>query len=144
MKNKKRKRRSYTYEEGLTAKRSVKEKLRILNKKLLLLMVGIFVVLTVTYYILIAHCVIWASPVLYTLAAVLFLTFYFVNRGFTREVIPREALPEDWDEERKNAFIEDDTARKAFAKKLMVPLVPLLFLVGFDILYTVVFPLLKS
>ena len=143
-KKKRKKKHTYTYDELACAKADLKASLRRFNYKLALLLAAIFIVLAVVYYILIAMHIIWAMPVLYTAAAVLFFTFFIINRGFSRDVVSREMLPEDWSEEKKDAFIADDTERKAFAKKLMIPMVPVLLLVGIDILIVMVLPMLTA
>ncbi|MCQ2432178.1 MAG: hypothetical protein MJ175_06195 [Clostridia bacterium] len=143
MPKKRKKRRIYTEEEQEAAKAGLKKSLKTFNFRLAILMAVIFLVLTVGYYYLIWRMVWWASPVLYTAAAVLFLAFFFVNRGFSREPVDRRVLNPEWSEEKKDAFIEDDIMRKAFARKLMIPLVPLLLLVGVDIIVVVLLPMLK-
>ena len=143
-KKKRRKKKTYTYDELAYAKADLKASLHRFNYKLALLLAAIFVVLAVIYYILIAMCVVWAMPVLYTSAAVLFSAFFIINRGFSREPVSREMLPDDWTDEKKDAFIADDTERKALARKLMIPLVPVLLLVGIDILIVMVLPTLTA
>lgn len=143
MPKKKKKKRVYSYEEAADAKQALKDSARRFNWRLALLMLGIFLVLALLYYILLRMRVLWASPVLYSAAAVLFLSFYFVNRGFSREPVQREVLPSDWTDARKDAFIEDDIKRKTFARKLMIPLVPVLLLVLADMLLLFIVPLFR-
>jgi len=143
-KKKRKKKRTYTYDELTSAKSDLKASLRRFNYKLALLLIAIFAVLAVVYYILIAMCVVWAMPVLYTAAAVLFSAFFIINRGFSREPVSREMLPDDWTEEKQDAYIADDTERKALARKLMIPMVPVLLLVGIDILIVMVLPMLRT
>ena len=140
MMKKKKKKRNFDFEEGLRAKDAVREQMKTFRWRLALLMLGIFLVLTVIYYILLSRFVFWVTPVLYTAAAVLFLTFFFVNRGFSREPVSAEVLPESWSEERKQKFVEDDIERKALARKIMVVMVPVLLLVAVDILILTVLP----
>ena len=140
----KKKRRVYSHEETAEAKKALKESVKQFRWKLALLMLGIFLVLALVYYILLRLQVIWASPVLYSAAAVLFLTFFFVNRGFSREPVAREILPDDWPEARKDSFIEEDIRRKAFARKLMIPLVPVLLLVCADMILLLIVPLFRA
>lgn len=140
MMKKKKKKRNFDFEEGLRAKNAVKEQMKTFRWRLVLVMLGIFAVLTAVYYILLSRFVFWVTPVLYTAAAVLFLTFFFVNRGFSREPVSADVLPENWPEERKQKFVEDDIDRKAFARKIMVVMVPVLLLVAVDILILTVLP----
>ena len=142
MKNRKKKRK-FDFEEGLRAKEDVKARMKTFNRRLALTMLGIFLGLGILYYVLLAFYVFWVTPVLYTAAAVLFLTFFFVNRGFSREPVSYDVLPDSWTEEKKREFVEDDIRRKQLARKIMVVMVPVLLLVAVDILYLTVLPVLK-
>ena len=112
--------------------------------KLALLMLGIFLGVGVLYFYLVSRCVLWVSPVLYTLAAVLFLVFFFVNRGFSRDPLTPEQLPADWPQQKKEEFCADDAQRKEAAKKIMIVMVPILLIVAVDMLYMLIEPLLAS
>ena len=130
-------------EEYNASKAQVVRTLKAFQWKLALLMLGIFAVLCITYYVLLRMYVMWASPVLYTLAAVLFLAFFCINGGFSRTVVLRENLPAHWTEEHKNRFLENDRIRKSFARRLMVVMVPVLLLCAIDMLSMFVLPLFK-
>lgn len=112
--------------------------------KLALLMFGILAVLGFLYYFLLSRYIFWVTPALYISAAVLFLLFYFVNRGFSSKPVTPDMLPDDWTQEQKRSFCEDDVNRKHFARKIMILLVPVLMLAAFDILYLNIFPILKG
>ncbi len=134
MSKKKKKKLRYSPEEAAAASAAVKKTWKKFDKRTALVMLLIFTVLCAVYYILIAMCVFWASPVLYTLTAVLFMTFFFINRGLSKDPIPPEALPDTWSDAKKREFVEDDMRRKAIGRKLMIPMVPMLLLVAIDIL----------
>ena len=140
---KKRKKKPFDYEAGFQAKDELKQQLKTFRWRLALLMLGIFLGLGILYYVLLSFYFFWVTPVLYTAAAVLFLAFFFVNRGFSKDPVSRDVLPEDWSDEKKDAFIEDDTDRKKLGRKIMIVMVPVLLLVAVDILYLNVFPLIK-
>ncbi len=125
------------------AKAAVKASLRTFNWRLALLMLAVFAVLCTVYFVLLRFYVFWASPVLYTAAAVLFLTFFFVNRGFSREVVSREMLPTDWSEERKERYIAEDAARKTFARNIMIIAVPVFGVVMADMVILFILPVLS-
>ena len=131
-KKKKKKHHIASPEEYANAKSALKDRAKQFNGRLALLMLGIFVVLALIYYILLAMHVFWAPPVLYTLAATLFVVFFFVNGGFSREPVSREILSNTWSEEKKDAFIEDDIKRKAIGRKIMIIMTPVLLLVLVD------------
>ena len=140
----KKKKKRYTaasHEEYTAARDAVKAGAAAFNFRLALLMLGIFAALAIVYYVLLSMHIWWASPVLYTLAAVLFMTFFFVNGGFSREVVKREMLSDTWSEDRCDAFIENDRRRKALGRKLMVVMTPVLLLVIADMLILFVLPL---
>ena len=100
-------------------------------------MILIFLVIGLLYYALVSMQVGWVTPALYILAAVLFLVFFFVNRGFSSRLPEREQLPEEWSEEQKDLFLEEEGRRKRIARPIMVVLVPVLLLVAADMLYLV-------
>ena len=143
-KKKKKKHHIASPEEYANAKSALKDRAKQFNGRLALLMLGIFVVLALVYYILLAMHVFWATPVLYTLAATLFLVFFFVNGGFSREPVSREILSDTWSEEKKDAFIEDDIKRKAIGRKIMIIMTPVLLLVLVDMVILFLLPLLSQ
>ncbi len=136
----KKKKRIYSYEERTAAQNAVTDKVKHFNFRLAFTMLGIFAILAGVYALLLRLRFLWATPILYLFAAALFLAFFFINRGFSRKPLDRALLPASWSEEKKTDFIKNDIERKAFAKKVMVVLVPVLLLVGIDILLTLVFP----
>ena len=143
-KKKKKKHHIASPEEYANAKSALKDRARQFNGRLALLMLGIFVVLALVYYILLAMHVFWATPVLYTLAATLFIVFFFVNGGFSREPVSREILSDTWSEEKKDAFIEDDIKRKAIGRKIMIIMTPVLLLVLVDMVILFLLPILSQ
>ena len=143
-KKKKKKHHIASPEEYANAKSALKDRAKQFNGRLALLMLGIFVVFALVYYILLAMHVFWVTPVLYTLAATLFVVFFFVNGGFSREPVSREILSDTWSEEKKDAFIEDDIKRKAIGRKIMIIMTPVLLLVLVDMVILFLLPLLSQ
>ena len=145
-KTKKKKKKKYiaSPEEYNTAKQSLREAAGRFNGKLALTMLGIFAALAILYYVLLAMHVFWITPVLYTVAATLFLVFFFVNRGFSREPVSREILAETMTEEEKDAFIENDIRRKALGRKIMIVMTPVLLLVLVDMVILFFLPMLQT
>ena len=133
-----------TYEQGMQAKREVREKLRNFRWLLAVKIGGIFLALAALYYILLAMEIKLVTPILYIGAAVLFLVFFFVNRGLSNTVPTAAQLPDTWSEDKKADYIEEDIARKAVAKKIMFILAPVLLLVAVDILSVLVIPLFTT
>ena len=145
-KTKKKKKKKYiaSPEEYNTAKQSLREAAGRFNGKLALIMLGIFAALAILYYVLLAMHVFWITPVLYTVAATLFLVFFFVNRGFSREPVSREILADTMTEEEKDAFIENDIRRKALGRKIMIVMTPVLLLVLVDMVILFFLPMLQT
>ena len=131
-------------EEYASAKNALKNSVKQFNGRLAVLMLAIFAVLALIYYILLAMHIFWATPVLYTIAATLFIVFFFVNGGCSREPVSREILSDTWSEEKKDAFIEDDIKRKAIGRKIMIIMTPVLLLVLVDMVILFLLPLLSQ
>ncbi len=131
-------------EEYAGAKAALRDSVKKFNGRLALLMLGMFAVLALAYYILLAMHVVWATPVLYTVAAVLFVVFFFTNGGFSREPVSREMLSDDWSDVRKDAFIENDIRRKEIGRKLMIVMTPVLLLVLVDMVILFILPLFST
>jgi small-conductance mechanosensitive channel len=144
-KSKKKKKKKYiaSPEEYASAKQSLHDAAQKFNGKLALLMLSIFAVLALLYYVLLAMHIFWVTPVLYTIAATLFVVFFFVNRGFSREPVSREILSTAMTEAEKDAFIENDILRKAIGRKIMVIMTPVLILVLVDMVILFFLPMLK-
>lgn len=145
-KTKKKKKKSHiaSPEEYASAKAALRDRAKQFNGKLAILMLGIFAVLALIYYILLAMHVLWATPVLYTVAATLFIVFFFVNGGFSREPVSREILSDTWSDAKKDEFIENDIRRKALGRKLMIAMTPVLLLVLVDMVILFILPLLQA
>lgn len=145
-KTKKKKKKHYiaTQEEYTAAKQSLRDAAKQFNGRLALLMLGIFAVLALLYYGLLALHIFWVTPILYTIAATLFLVFFFVNRGFSRDPVSREILSDKLTEEEKDAFIENDIRRKALGRKIMVIMTPVLLLVLVDMVLLFFLPVLNT
>ncbi len=61
--------------------------------------------------------------------AVLAIVYIFYNRGFLRKGITEDMLPQDWDDERKKAFVEDSARR--IKKSAWMPAFAIAFFVTF-------------
>lgn len=84
------------------------------------------------YYFSIAVEVIY-----YLLLAALILAFVTINRGLSNDIPHPDQLSDELTQEQKQDFIADIKARHARARPLAYVIFPLLFIVGFDIIYTV-------
>ena len=62
-----------------------------------------------------------------------FTAAYFIyNRGFVREKVTPEMLPEDWSAEKKCEFFDDRDRRKKRSKWMLVIIIPLILTLVFD------------
>ena len=84
------------------------------------------------YYFSIAVEVIY-----YLLLAALILAFVTINRGISNDIPRPDQLSDELTQEQKQDFIADIKACRARARPLAYVIFPLLFIVGFDIIYTV-------
>ena len=76
---------------------------------------------------------------LYLLLPGLFLAYIIINRGVSNDVPEKEQLSDTLNEKEKEALIEEIKRRQAKARPLLYFLFPLVFIVGFDIVYTLLF-----
>lgn len=62
-----------------------------------------------------------------------FTAAYFIyNRGFVREKVTPEMLPEDWSAEKKCEFFDDRDRRKKRSKWMLLIIIPLILTLVFD------------
>ena len=80
-----------------------------------------------------------AEAVLYLLLPGLFLAYVIINRGISNDVPEKDQLTDELSEAEKEALIEEIKRRHAKAKPLLYFLFPLVFIVGFDVVYTIFF-----
>ncbi|MBQ8208363.1 MAG: hypothetical protein IJZ89_06495 [Clostridia bacterium] len=66
--------------------------------------------------------------------AVLLLGYIIYNRGFSRNGITVDMLPDSMTEEEKTAFVEDAQMRKRKSKWMLTLIFPFVFTFGFDAL----------
>ncbi|MBO4355468.1 MAG: hypothetical protein J5850_01275 [Clostridia bacterium] len=71
---------------------------------------------------------------LYVVTGLLSCTVVILNGGFSKGVPRKDQLRDDWDDDKKERFINRIVKGKETAKKLMIVLVPLLVVVFIDII----------
>lgn len=76
----------------------------------------------------------WVIMVYYTALPLLIVVFVLLNRGISNDVPTREQLTDDMTNEEKDAFIEEVKACRRRSRPLLIPIIPLSLIVGFDIL----------
>lgn len=75
----------------------------------------------------------------YVLLVVLLLAFVVVNRGISNDIPTPEQLSDELTETEKQEFIASVKASRQKARPIAYAVFPLLFIVGFDIVYTMFF-----
>ncbi len=77
-----------------------------------------------------------ATLVIYSGAlTVLFVIFVILNKGISKDIPTKEVLPDEWDEDKKEKFIESYVVGKQKARKLLYLIVPLALTLMIDIAY---------
>ena len=129
MKGKKRKKRQSP--SGTPAK--VDDKKRLPWKKVLLLALS-FAVIFGFYQVGIYFCWEWIVHLYCIAAGVLAVAYVIINRGiFT--LPERDSLPDGWDEERKDIFIEDQKKRRRISSVLLYIAIPVIMTIVIDMMY---------
>lgn len=75
----------------------------------------------------------------YLLLAVLLIAFVAVNRGISNDIPTPDQLSDELSDAEKQDFIESVKACREKARPIAYAVFPLLFIVGFDIVYTMFF-----
>lgn len=76
---------------------------------------------------------------LYVLLGVLLLAFIMVNRGVSTDIPTPDQLSASMSAAEKEAFIDEISRRRKRARPLLYMIFPLVFIVGFDMVYTLLF-----
>ena len=81
----------------------------------------------------------YVTSAYYIALTVLLVAFVFVNKGISNDVPVREQLSDSMTNEEKDDFIREVMECRRRARPLLIPLIPLALIVGFDILYVLLF-----
>ncbi len=77
-----------------------------------------------------------ATLVIYSGAlTVLFVIFVILNKGISKDIPTKEVLPDEWDDGKKERFIESYVVGKQKARKLLYIIIPLALTLMIDIAY---------
>lgn len=114
-----------------------------INKALALKLLLYFVIVFGIYQLLL-HLAVWLNEpviqeitlIVYSSAlTVLLVVFVILNKGISNDLPTKEVLPSDWDEEKKESFIESYVKGKQKAKKLLLIIIPLIATLLIDMIY---------
>lgn len=81
----------------------------------------------------------WVIMIYYLALPLLIVAFVLLNKGISNDVPTREQLSDDMSDAEKDAFIEDVKACRRRSRPLLIPIIPLAFIVGFDIIFNFLF-----
>ncbi|MBQ7364945.1 MAG: hypothetical protein IJW46_05050 [Clostridia bacterium] len=76
---------------------------------------------------------------LYLVTSVLFVVYFYMSYGFAKTLPTKEELNPAWQESRREKFAERIRRNKEYSKKLIYPLVPLMAVMAFDMIYRAFF-----
>lgn len=81
----------------------------------------------------------------YMVVFTLFLLAYVIyNRGFSRRNVTVEMLPDEWSEEKKEAFLADGRERMRKSKWMLLPIVAFGFTFAYDMIELFVIPYFRT
>ena len=101
-----------------------------INKSTLVLMAIVIlssVIVYGTYRILINRYYLLVLVAYMAVETVFILAYLIYNRGFSRKGVTREMLPDDWDDEKKDAFIASGEERLKRSRWMLVIILAFLF-----------------
>ena len=101
-----------------------------INKSTLVLMAIVIlssVIVYGTYRILINRYYLLVLVAYMAVETVFVIAYLFYNRGFSRKGVTREMLPDDWDDEKKDAFIASGEERLKRSRWMRVIILAFLF-----------------
>lgn len=76
----------------------------------------------------------WVTMIYYLALPLLIVVFVLLNKGISNDIPTREQLSDSMTDEEKDAFIADVKACRRRSRPLLIPIIPLALIVGFDIL----------
>ena len=108
--------------------------------KYALVLIANFIVLFVLYLIFVRL----SATVTFTVYSVLFAGFSFTyviyNRGFSRNKVTLDMLPDEWPPEKKTDFIEDAKRRLERSKWMLTVIMPLIGIYAYELIDIFVVP----
>ncbi len=106
---------------------------RIPKKKLLLLLLSLLVFFSI-YQIAIHFRAGWILHVYCISAGALAIAYIAINRGMLSPP-DRDRLPDDWSEEKKETFLQEQLVRRRRSSVLLYFLIPIILSVVYDMIY---------
>ena len=106
------------------------------KKRLLWLLLS--AVVTVTLYIVLYKAGLYGIiDCLYILLAVLFVVVFYLSGAMAKRLPEKDELNPRWDDARKEKFLSRMKRNRELSIKLIIPLVPLMAVVAFDLIFRI-------
>lgn len=83
---------------------------------------------------------VWITMGYYMLLPLLIIVFVLINRGISNDIPTREQLTDEMTDSEKDSFIREIKACRRRSRPLLIPIIPLSVIVGFDLIYYYLFP----
>lgn len=74
-------------------------------------------------------------PIYFGALLILLAAFIILNRGIDTKIPEYDMLPDEWDADRKNAYLAKEEKKKRIARLLLFFIIPLLLIFAVDIIY---------
>lgn len=124
---------------------TLREALKRFNFKLALTLAALIIVFIAVFRLLKLYDLYLVAIVIYTAVTLAAAIYYIVyNRGVLSGKVTPDMLPAEWSAEQKQAMIDDIAARQKRSKWVLLILIPMIFVFGFELLELYFFPLITS
>lgn len=108
-------------------------------QKRLFYLIGSFVGIVTLYAFLFKAELTLAIDCLYIVASTLFVVYFYLSHGFAKTLPTKDELNPAWSEERRAAYAEKLVRNKERSKALIYPMLPLMAVMAFDLVYRAFF-----
>lgn len=118
-----------------TPKQELAKEVKKVNWSLLLITFLSVAVIFAVYQLLITLRCGWVMPLYCGLLLILAIAYMVINRGNLGKKLEYGDLPEDWDEEKKQALLAEQQRVRKRSKPILIPIIGILITLAFDIIY---------
>ena len=108
-------------------------------QKRLFYLIGAFVGVVTFYFFLFNKGMTLVIDWLYIVASALFVAYFYLSYGFAKVLPTKDELNPAWSEEKRERYAEKLVRNKEYSKILIYPLLPLMTVMAFDIVYRAFF-----
>ncbi len=109
------------------------------TQKRLFYLIGSFVGVITLYIFLFREELTLIIDCLYLIASALFVVYFYMSYGFAKTLPTKDELNPAWSEEKRIRYAEKLTRNKERSKILIYPLLPLMAVMAFDLVYRAFF-----